>query len=214
MAVPAATPVITPVVLFIVAIAVLLDVHAPPLWVELKVVALPTQTVAVPLKVPAVGAAVTVTLRVAVYVLPQIMTVYVIVAVPAETPEIAPVELFIVATPVLFEDHVPPLTEELKVDVPFEQMVCVPLSVPAEVPQGRNAIIIPPIVLGFVLGVHVTPPLPVAPIADLVAQAAPTAGVLPTLLCPASYNSVNAVFPAKVKSPSAAKRSYKYLPNG
>ena len=29
-----------------------------------------------------------------------------------------------------------------------------------------------------------------------------------------SYNSVNAVFPAKVKSPSAAKRSYKYLPNG
>ena len=75
MAVPAATPVISPVVLLIDAIAVLLDVHAPPLCDELNVVLLPIQVVCTPLNDPAVGTPVTVTLRVAVYVLPQVVNV-------------------------------------------------------------------------------------------------------------------------------------------
>jgi hypothetical protein len=59
------------------------------------------------------------------------------------------------------------------------------------VTHGRSANINPPKDLGEVLGAHVKPPFPVEPITDLSAQEAPTAGVLPTLLCPASYNSVN-----------------------
>ena len=66
VAVPAATPVTSPVVALTVAMAgVLLD-QAPPVMVEEKVVVALTQMFCVPLRVPAVGAAVTVTVRVAV----------------------------------------------------------------------------------------------------------------------------------------------------
>ena len=65
MAVPAATPVTTPVELFTVAIAALLVLHAPPvLPSEANVVVPLTQIACVPLNVPALGAAVTVTVRV------------------------------------------------------------------------------------------------------------------------------------------------------
>ena len=66
VAVPAAIPVTSPVVALTVAIAgVLLD-QAPPVKVEVKVDVPLTQMPWLPLRVPAVGAAVTVTVRVAV----------------------------------------------------------------------------------------------------------------------------------------------------
>ena len=52
--------------------------------------------------------------------------------VPAVKPETTPEELT-VATAVVAEDQEPPLTEELKVEVPLEQMAVVPEIVPAEV---------------------------------------------------------------------------------
>jgi hypothetical protein len=67
LAEPDATPVITPVELFTVAAPVLSDVQAPPVVPLLaKVVLPPTQIACVPLIVPALGAVVTVTVRVAV----------------------------------------------------------------------------------------------------------------------------------------------------
>ena len=70
VAVPAATPVTTPVELFTVAIAALLVDQAPPVLPLLEnVVVPPAQMPCVPLRVPALGAAVTVTVRVAVALL-------------------------------------------------------------------------------------------------------------------------------------------------
>jgi hypothetical protein len=70
VAVPAATPVTTPVELFTVAIAALLVDQAPPaLPLLVKVVVPATQMFCVPLMEPALGAAVTVTVRVAVALL-------------------------------------------------------------------------------------------------------------------------------------------------
>jgi hypothetical protein len=67
VAVPAATPLIAPVLLLTVAIPVLLDDQAPPAFpLDEKVVVPATQMFCVPLKVPAFGAAVTVTVLVAV----------------------------------------------------------------------------------------------------------------------------------------------------
>jgi hypothetical protein len=66
VAVPAATPVTIPEVALTVAmLAELLD-QEPPLTVEVKVEVPLTQMLWFPLRVPAVGAAVTVTVRVAV----------------------------------------------------------------------------------------------------------------------------------------------------
>ena len=67
VAVPTATPVTTPVLLLTVAVPVAPDVQAPPAFpVELNVVVPATQMFCVPLTVPAFGAAVTVTVLVAV----------------------------------------------------------------------------------------------------------------------------------------------------
>ena len=67
VAVPAAMPEIAPDVAFTVATAALLvDQVPPPAPLLLKVVLPPTQIACVPLTVPALGAAVTVTVRVAV----------------------------------------------------------------------------------------------------------------------------------------------------
>ena len=66
VAVPAATPVTTPVVAFTVAIPVLDELHVPPDCVELNVVVELKQMFCVPDNVPATGAAVTVTVLVAV----------------------------------------------------------------------------------------------------------------------------------------------------
>ena len=61
VAVPADTPLIPPVVEFIVATELFEDDHVPPFTVELNVVEPPTQMACVPLNVPALGGAVTVT---------------------------------------------------------------------------------------------------------------------------------------------------------
>jgi len=67
VAVPAATPVTTPVLLLTVAVPVAFDVQAPPAApFDEKVVVPATQMFCVPLTVPAFGAAVTVTVLVAV----------------------------------------------------------------------------------------------------------------------------------------------------
>ena len=67
VAVPEPTPVTTPEVLFTVAAPGLLDDHVPPLLPLLvRVVVPPMQIASVPLTVPAFGAVVTVTVRVAV----------------------------------------------------------------------------------------------------------------------------------------------------
>jgi hypothetical protein len=60
IAVPEATPVITPVEAFIVAIVVSLDVQVPPLTVAVYIVVLPTETDCTPDNVPADGAGFTV----------------------------------------------------------------------------------------------------------------------------------------------------------
>ena len=67
------------------------------------------------------------------------------VAVPAATPVITPVEAFTVATTVALLDQLPPLTVEANVVVPAIQMFCVPLRVPAEV--GAATVIVPVAVL-------------------------------------------------------------------
>ncbi len=70
VAVPAETPAMVPVDAFTVATAALLVDHVPPPEpLLLKVVLPPTQIPCVPLNVPALGAAVTVTVRVAVALL-------------------------------------------------------------------------------------------------------------------------------------------------
>jgi hypothetical protein len=66
VAVPAATPFTRPVVAFTVATPVALLDQLPPLTVDAKAVVPVTQMLWFPLKVPADGGAVTVTVRVAV----------------------------------------------------------------------------------------------------------------------------------------------------
>ena len=132
---PAATPVTTPVDELMVAALVLLDDHVPPTFpFEDKVVEPLEQIAVVPLIVPAFGAAVTVTVLVAVaFEQPPVpVTVYVMIAEPADTADTAPVDELIVATEALSDDHVPPLFP-LVVNVvePFEQIAVVPLMVPA-----------------------------------------------------------------------------------
>jgi len=54
------------------------------------------------------------------------------VAVPAATPVTTPVVVFTVATLASLLDQLPPLAVEANVVVPFTQMLCIPLRVPAE----------------------------------------------------------------------------------
>ena len=127
---PAATPVTTPVVELIVAALVLLDDHVPPDTVDDNVVEPLEQIAVVPEIVPAIGCAVTVTVLVAVaFEQPFVpVTVYVMIAEPADTAVTAPVDELIVATDALSDDHVPPLFPLLvNVVEPFEQIAVVPL---------------------------------------------------------------------------------------
>jgi len=63
---------------------------------------------------------------------PVPVTVYVITDDPPLTVVITPDVALMVATPVLPDDHVPPLTVELNVVVPPKQTDVVPLSVPVD----------------------------------------------------------------------------------
>ena len=123
----------TPEVGSTVAILVLELDHAPPVDVELNVVVEFMQMVCPPLKVPAEGGVEIVTVRVAVTSThpPVPVIVYVIIAVPADTPVMAPEVGSTVAILVLELVHAPPVTVEPNVVVPPTQIVCVPLRVPA-----------------------------------------------------------------------------------
>ena len=100
------------------ATEVVAEDHVPPEIEAVKVVVPLEQMEVVPVIVAAVGAAVTVTVLVAVAFeqppVPEI--VYVIVAVPAATPVITPLAS-ILAIVISELDQVPPLTLELKVVV-------------------------------------------------------------------------------------------------
>jgi hypothetical protein len=123
VAVPAATAVTTPVEAFTVAKLVLSLVHAPPASpFELNVVVPLEQIACVPLNVPALGAAVTVTVLIAVsFAHPPVpVTMYLMVVVPAATGVMTPAEAFTVATPVLAELHAPLSPSEENVVVPSE----------------------------------------------------------------------------------------------
>jgi hypothetical protein len=132
-AVPGAIPVTAPVEEFTEAIDELEDVQLPPGVVELNTAEPDTHIACVPLKVPALGGAVTVTVRVAVASaqLPVPVTVYVIVAIPAATPVTTPVDELIVATALADELQVPPVDVVVNVVVPNTQISCGPLSKPA-----------------------------------------------------------------------------------
>ena len=54
------------------------------------------------------------------------------VAVPAATPVTSPVVALTVAIAGVLLDQAPPEMVDAKIDVPFTQMPCVPLSVPAD----------------------------------------------------------------------------------
>ena len=94
VAVPAATPVTTPVEEPTVATEVLVLNHVPPGTISLRVIVLPVATAELPV-IGATGSTVKVTVAMAV------PTIYVIVAVPADTPVTTPVDEPIVATAVL-----------------------------------------------------------------------------------------------------------------
>ena len=133
--VPADTPVTTPVDELMDATDGVPDDQVPPFPFVDKVVVPLEQIEDVPLIVPAEGAAVTVTIvdvdKLAQPPVPEV--VYVIVEVPLETPTTSPVISLIKATEGVREDQVPPVTVEVSVVVPFEQMAVVPESVPADV---------------------------------------------------------------------------------
>jgi hypothetical protein len=173
-----------------VAMPVLPDVHVPPLVpFVVNVVVAPVQIACVPLSVPALDVAVTVTVRVAVETghPPAAAIVYVIVAVPAATPVTTPDELFTVAIDVLLDDHVPPLLPSVvNVEVPEVQMACVPDKLPA-VAQGRNTRNMAALRSA---ADSVTVPSPVDPEDGAMAHAAPTAASS-ALVVVFSYNSFN-----------------------
>ena len=133
VAVPAVKPVTRPMVALTAVMLVSLLDQDPPVMEELKVVVPLTQMLWFPLSVPAVGAAVTVTERMAVALAqpPVPTTVYVMVAVPAVKPVTRPVVALTVAMLVSLLDQDPPVTVEVKADVPITQMLWFPLRVPA-----------------------------------------------------------------------------------
>jgi hypothetical protein len=106
--VPDATPVTTPDALTVATDAEE-ELHTPPPAVLARAVVDPAQTVAVPVMVPAEGAALTVIVCVAVAVPPLPETVYEIVAEPGAIPVTTPVELT-EAIPVADELQTPPVT--------------------------------------------------------------------------------------------------------
>jgi hypothetical protein len=81
------------VIEFTVATAAFDDVHTPPDVVLVKIVLEPIHAFVVPPIAASVGNAVTLTVACAFDVQPFVVTVYVIVAVPADTPVTTPVEL-------------------------------------------------------------------------------------------------------------------------
>jgi len=125
---PAVTPVTTPVVEPTVAIPAAELVQKPPGVVDIQAGEEPIQIGVIPIIVCAIGA-VTVTVFVAVFTHPSIVTEYIITEVPAVIPLINPVEEPEVATVVVPLDQVPPLVVLVHVAVEFTQIGVVPLIV-------------------------------------------------------------------------------------
>ena len=120
--VPGATPVTRPEPATMVAVAVLLLLHVPPVAPSFRFVVRPTQTTAVP--DIAGGNGLTVTTVVAAQPVDKI---YEMVAVPpVPTPVTDPVAVPTVATPVFPLLHVPPVVPSIKVVAEPEQTFVVP----------------------------------------------------------------------------------------
>ena len=130
--VPAECGVITPVDEFIVALAPSDEVHDPPPSVLSNVVDPLEHNSWVPLNSPALTGSATVIVSVSIASAqpPEPVTVYVIVASPADWAVMSPVDAFIVAMSVSNVDHVPESPFELNVVVLVEHISCVPLNVP------------------------------------------------------------------------------------
>lgn len=163
--VPAVRPFTTPAVLTVPTAGVLL-LHVPAGVLERVTVAL-IQTVDGP--VNAVGRVFTVTVRVA----RQLETLYVIVAVPPETPVTVPPET--VATAILLLLHVPPLVLELNTVVAATHTVCVPVKAagkPFTVTTTEREQPLGPVVVMF------TVPADMPPTTPLLAPTVPTAVLL------------------------------------
>jgi len=106
--VPVLTPVITPLTAPITATPGMELVHVPPVVVLVQVCDEPMQTGVVPVMVWEIGA-VMVTVFVAVFTQPSMVTEYEITDVPAETPVTTPFDDPTVATAGASLDHVPPV---------------------------------------------------------------------------------------------------------
>lgn len=121
--VPAETPVTTPEVGLTVAIAVLLLLHVPPTVESKRVIVPPTHTLEEPIITDMVPEPVTVMVLV---VKQPVVSIYVIVHVPAETPVTKPDVGLIVAIDVLELLHVPPVVASVSVIVPATATVLTP----------------------------------------------------------------------------------------
>jgi hypothetical protein len=121
---------------FIFATPVALELQAPPVFPLVAKFTVPVeQTACVPLKTPAFGVAVTVTVLVEETAAhpPAAGIVYVIVAVPAATPVTTPVVAFTVAIPAALVVQAPPVFPSVvNVVVPATQIACVPDKVPLD----------------------------------------------------------------------------------
>ena len=197
VALPAPAVVIFPPAV-IVAIKLLLDVHVPPALVELKIDVPGKQTACVPLNTPVVGAAVTVTERVAVTSEqpPVPVTVYVISTVPTPTAVTFPPPVMVAIK--LFADvQEPPATVELNTDVPGKQIACVPLNTPV---VGAAVTVI-----DLVATASEHPPVPVT-VYVMVAVPAPAVVIFP----PAVMVAIKLLF--DVQEPPALVELYTEVP--
>jgi hypothetical protein len=133
--VPSATPVTTPLIESTVATAKLLLLHLTPVAVSVSVVVAPAQTEVVPLIGETTGNGLMVIGKVVVTVLPQPITVLVMVTVPPETPVTTPVEELTVATEasLVLQERVP------NVKVVFESVVEIPWQI-VESPEIEPAV--------------------------------------------------------------------------
>ena len=126
VALPAVTPVTAPVIELTVATDVLLDVQTPPDVVFVKIVLDPIHALVVPPIAASVGNAFTFTVAWAFEVHPFVVTVYVIVAVPADTPLTTPLAST-VATAVLDDVQTPPAVALVSAVVEPAQIVVIPV---------------------------------------------------------------------------------------
>ena len=127
---PAAAPVTTPVEALTVAVAVFELVQTPPAVKLASDVVAPAHTDVVPVIAATVGKAFIVTNRVTELVQPfELVYVYVITDVPADTPLTTPVIEFIVATAPVADDQTPPAVVLVSVVVdPIHALAVPPIA--------------------------------------------------------------------------------------